>query len=84
MARKQKPPGYENWTWEEIRVGHRLSKAEKRCRRLARHLGGTEDKDGKINPPQGEQKAVYNLVLGGLFLFLIIIAIFAPNGCAAM
>ena len=83
MARKQKPPGYENWTWEEIRVGHRLSKADKRCRRLARHLGATEDNNGKIIPPQGDEQVVYYLVFGGLLILMIIVAVCASSGCAA-
>lgn len=70
MPRKQKPPGYEHWTWEEIRLGHRLSKAEKRTRRLARHLGGVEDERGKITPPQGEGQILYYTV----FIVLMVVA----------
>ncbi len=49
MARKQKPPGFEKWTWEEIRLGRRLSKGEKRMRRAAKGLGATEKEDGGLD-----------------------------------
>ncbi|AGA29240.1 tellurite resistance TerB family protein [Singulisphaera acidiphila] len=36
--RRQKPPGYEKWTWVEIEAGRRMSKQEKRLRRIAKSL----------------------------------------------
>lgn len=73
MRRKQKPPGYENWTWEEIKLGHRLSKAEKRMRRISKHLGGNEDKKGNVLPPEGESSFLYYFV----FLILLIMSLAA-------
>ena len=48
-----KPPGYEKWTWGEIRAGRKMSKSEKRMRRLGKNLGATEDESGNIIPPKG-------------------------------
>ena len=81
MPSKPKPPGYEKWTWEEIRVGHRLSKSEKRARRMARHLGATEDVNGRIRPPEKGQ-TMYYLFFGGLLVAMVLMVIFAPEGCS--
>lgn len=75
MARRQKPPGYEKWTWEEIKLGHRLSKAEKRARRIARHLGATEDANGKLNAPEGGDKFLYYFVLVVILVFSLSVII---------
>lgn len=75
MARRQKPPGLEKWTWEEIRVGHRLSKEDKRMRRLARHMGATDKPDGTIQPPPFAENPGYYLLFILLFIFMITIAL---------
>ncbi|WP_200392454.1 hypothetical protein [Roseibacillus ishigakijimensis] len=83
MPRQQKPPGYENWTWEEIRLGRRLSKAEKRNRRMMRAFGAEERKDGSFKPPESsEDKFVYYLFLFGLLLLSFVVILFFPEGCA--
>ncbi len=47
MPRRQKPPGREKWTWDEINAGRKMSKGEKRSRRLAnqswRNKGATRE-----------------------------------------
>ena len=81
--RGPKPPGQEKWTWEEIRLGHRLSKSSKRIRRMARSLGATEDENGRIIPPTGEEAPLYYLVFGGLLVASLVVAFFFPHGCHA-
>ena len=39
MPRRRKPPGYERWTWAEINADRRMSKSEKRWRRVAKERG---------------------------------------------
>lgn len=75
MARRQKPPGQENWTWEEIRVGHRLSKGDKRMRRLAKHMGASERPDGSIQPPPLSENPAYYVLFILLFILMIVIAL---------
>ena len=84
MQKKEKPPGKEKWTWEEIRLGRRLSKSEKRLRRMARHLGASENKSGDLSPPDSaDQKVIYYLTLAALLIVSICVLIFFPNGCAS-
>lgn len=83
MPKKQKPPGLEKWTWAEIRAGRKMSKGEKRGRRLAKSLGATERPDGSIQRPSVSDHPEYYLYFGGLLLFMIIMAIGFPNGCHA-
>lgn len=78
MARKQKPIGYENWTWDEINLGRKLSKAEKRNRRLAQHLGATKDSKGNITPPSAQESPNYYLIFG-MLLIIFIIAVVAGS-----
>lgn len=73
----------ENWTWEEIRVGRKMSKGEKRGRRMAKGFGATERPDGSIQPPPFSQNPGYYLYFGGMLILLIIMAIGFPNGCHA-
>lgn len=80
MPRQQKPPGMEKWTWPEIRAGRRMSKSEKRIRRLAKHMGATEKPDGSIQPPSAEDNPAYYLLFGGLLLLMFVII--AAKGCA--
>lgn len=75
MARREKPPGQEKWTWEAIRVGHRLSKADKRMRRLAKHMGASERPDGQIQPPPFSENPAYYLLFILLFILMIVIAL---------
>lgn len=46
--RREKPPGFEKWTWREIDAGHKMSKGEKRMRRAVTSLGAKEKPGGKI------------------------------------
>lgn len=73
MPRQQKPPGMEKWTWPEIRAGRRMSKGEKRMRRLAKHMGATEKSDGGIQPPPAAENPGYYLVFGGLLVLMIVV-----------
>jgi len=79
MARRQKPEGYEHWTWEEIRVGRRMSKAEKRGRRMAKCFGATEDSAGNIRPPEGEGRAAYFLIYILMAILMILVAVFSKQ-----
>lgn len=79
MPRKQKPPGYENWTWDEIKLGRKLSKAEKRGRRLAQSLGATKKDDGTIEPPAFEDNPLYYFVFV-MLLILCFVALIASGG----
>src|SRR5947209_1313243 len=77
MPRRQKPPGKEKWTWDEIRAGRRMSKAEKRTRRLAVSLGATKSPDGRIQPPPFAENPTYYLVFLGLLILCILVAVFS-------
>jgi len=63
MPRRQKPPGLEKWTWAEIRAGRKMSKGEKRMRRIAKSFGGVEDKQGNIRAPEGEDRLGFTLAM---------------------
>jgi hypothetical protein len=39
MPRRRKPLGYEKWTWAEIQAGRRMTKEEKRWRRMSKKVG---------------------------------------------
>ena len=82
MPRKQKPPGYEKWTWDEINQGRKMSKAEKRGSRLAQHLGATKDESGRIVPPKFEDNPGYWIVMITVLIVIVIVMIFFPKGCA--
>jgi len=75
MGRRQKPPGMEKWTWDEINAGRKMSKGEKRARRLAVAFGATKEPDGRIQPPPMHDNPLYYLVFGGLVLFGILILV---------
>lgn len=77
MPRKQKPPGFEKWTWEEIRCGRKLSKGEKRVRRIAKGFGATEKKDGNL-----EHTPESFFVI--LMLFLVSVLCFVVGQCSEM
>ena len=70
MPRRTKPPGKEKWTWDEINQGRRMSKAEKRTRRLAVSLGATKASDGRIVPPTLADNPTYYLVFIGLIALI--------------
>ncbi len=82
MAQRQKPPGFEKWTWEEIRAGRRIPKAEKRWRKIAKSMGATEKPDGRIQPPSEPENPGYYLFFGGALALLIIFGVAFPGGCA--
>lgn len=75
MPRRQKPPGMEKWTWDEIKAGRKMSKAEKRSRRLAVSLGATKAKDGRIQPPSFNSNPMYWLVFIGLLLMSVFVLV---------
>ena len=67
----------EKWTWEEIRSGRKMSKGEKRMRRMSKHLGATEGKDGKI-----EHSPESFLACLAIAVLTIVVMVFFPDGCA--
>jgi hypothetical protein len=73
MPRRQKPAGKEKWTWDEINAGRRMSKSEKRYRRMAVNLGATKRDDGSIQPPTFGENPHYYFVFGFLVLVLILV-----------
>ena len=75
MPRRQKPPGFKKWTWDEINQGRKMSKTEKRYRNLAVSFGATKSPDAKIVRPSGADNPTYYLVFGGLILLCFVIAI---------
>jgi len=77
MPRRQKPPGKEKWTWDEINAGRKMSKTEKRYRRLAVDLGATKHPDGRIEPPKYDEYPTYYLVFGGLLALFILVFVIA-------
>lgn len=74
--RRVKPPGFEKWTWSEIKAGRKMSKTEKRYRRMAKALGATEDpQNARIIPPKASENPeywVFFIVLGIILLVLFI------------
>lgn len=79
MARRQKPPGMEKWTWDEINLGRKMSKAEKRGRRMAIAFGATKKEDGQIEPPSFDENQTYYFVFIGL-LVIFFVALIASGG----
>ncbi len=77
MPRPKKPPGQEKWTWDEINAGRKMSKTEKRGRRLAVALGATKAPDGRIQPPRVEDNPQYYAVFIGLLILSLIMLVFA-------
>jgi hypothetical protein len=75
MARKNKPPGMEKWTWEEIRAGRKMPKGEKRVRRMAKSLGATEKSGGELEHTTGSVLAIV-----GLFVLMLGVALLAECG----
>ncbi len=76
MPRKQKPPGFEKWTWSEINAGRRFSKTEKRYRRVAKNLGASEDpQNGRILPPKASENPLYYVFFVSLLIIMILGAI---------
>ena len=75
MPRRQKPPGYEKWTWDEIKAGRKMSKAEKRGRRVAIAFGATKLPDGRIQPPPAADNPLYYVTFGGLLVLFLLAAI---------
>jgi hypothetical protein len=77
MARKQKPPGMDHWTWEEIRCGRRMSKGEKRIRRMSKNFGATEGKGSKME--HTPESFLACLAVG---IVTVVVIVFFPEGCA--
>ena len=75
MPRRQKPPGKGSWSWDEIKAGRKMSKAEKRTRRLAVNLGATKGPDGRIQPPAYSANPTYYLIFIGIFILSVIVLI---------
>ncbi|WP_165253514.1 hypothetical protein [Paludisphaera soli] len=72
MPRRQKPPGYEKWTWDEINQGRKMSKSEKRYRRLGVGLGASKDARGNVTPPSYHEAPQFYWVMGGLLVMALI------------
>jgi hypothetical protein len=72
MPRRQKPPGMEDWTWDEINSGRKMSKGEKKARRLAVSLGAAKTPDGRIQPPAFDDDPTYYFVVVGLLILVVI------------
>ncbi len=72
MPRRQKPPGREKWTWDEINAGRKMSKGEKRSRRLAISLGATKAPHGRIQPPAYSDNPTYYFVFIGLLILSVL------------
>jgi hypothetical protein len=79
MPRRQKPPGKESWSWDEINAGRKMSKAEKRTRRLAVNLGATKGPDGRIQPPAFSANPAYYFVFIGLLVLCVIVLILSTK-----
>jgi len=75
MPRRKKPPGMEKLIWDEINGGRKMSKTEKRYRRLAVSLGAAKAPDGRIQPPPASENPTYYLVFGGLLVLFFVVAI---------
>jgi hypothetical protein len=73
MPRRQKPSGKEKWTWDEINAGRKMSKTDKRWRRLAVSLGATKEPDGRIRPPSFEDNPNYWLIFGGFLMLFVLL-----------
>ena len=70
----------EKWTWDEIKAGRKMSKTEKRYRRLAVSLGATKGPDARIQPPAASENPAYYLVFIGLFVLMILGLIISAVG----
>jgi hypothetical protein len=62
----------EKWTWDEINAGRKMSKAEKRTRRLAVSLGATKSEDARIQPPSYDSNPMYWFVFIGLLILSVL------------
>lgn len=78
-SRKQKPPGFEKWTWPEINAGRKMSKTEKRYRRLAKHMGATEGEDGEIVPPKFADNPGYYVFFVAMIILIILVAVLSKK-----
>ena len=74
---RQKPPGMEKWTWDEINSGRKMSKGEKKYRSLAVTLGATKAADGRIQPPAASDNPTYWLVFIGLLVVAVLMVVFS-------
>ncbi len=79
MPRRQKPPGMEKWTWDEINAGRKMSKSEKRTRRLAVSLGATKAPDGRIQPPPFGDNPMYYFVFIGILILCVLTIILSAG-----
>jgi hypothetical protein len=62
MARKRKPTGQENWTWDEINLGYRMPRTARKWYRLFR--GGHPYRNLYGNSPRSEQTRSGRLIDG--------------------
>jgi hypothetical protein len=67
----------EKWTWDETNAGRKMSKAEKRTRRLAVSLGATKAPDGGIQPPSYSDNPMYYVVIVGLLVLCALVLVFS-------
>jgi hypothetical protein len=69
----------EKWTWDEINMGRRMSKAEKRGRRLAVSMGASKRADGTIQPPKFAENPGYWITLWVMVIIIVLVAIFSRS-----
>lgn len=78
--RRTKPPGKENWTWQEIDAGRKMGRGQRRSARnwaaLAKGVGIAPRADG-TRPTFGENPGGWlaYLGLGALLIVMLIIAV---------
>jgi hypothetical protein len=72
MPRRQKPPGLERWTWDEINAGRRMSKAENRGLRLGVALGGRKVNGRIVYDDVPDNSPAYYVALGIVVLFAVL------------
>ena len=75
MARKSKPPGKEKWTWDEIRMGSKLSRSDKFVVKMARIIEESKDSNGKIIQPKGQEAAKLLTIYAAILLIVILIGL---------
>lgn len=72
MVRRPKPPGKENWTWEEINRGRRWTGNERKWRKRGRESGWEKRPDGTYQMPP----AAAFIYIGTMIVLIVIWAAF--------
>ena len=77
MPRRQKPAGYEKWTWAEIDAGRRFSKSEKRWNRAAKDMCWSQRDNGSYEAPAAAKPLLIVIVI-----LMVGLTVVAPKGLA--